>query len=116
MKVLIVFLFGFGLLTCGDEQVIYCPPPPQCSQEATAIDYTGIDGCGLVLELPDGKRLVPARLTYVQPPTPEEDPLYHYDLKAGEKVYIGYSSSKVFTACMMGEVVFITCIHSAVQE
>ena len=114
MKFLVGFLLSVSVLTCRDE--VNNPPPPGCSIEATVVDYTGLDGCDFVLELANGKRLVPARLTYVQMPTAEEDPIYHYTLKAGEKVYIGYHSSKVYTACMMGEAVFITCIQPATAE
>jgi hypothetical protein len=115
MKLLFGLLFGVGLLTCSDEQTFYCPPA-ECPFEATVIDYTGLDGCGLVLEMPDGKRFIPLQLTYVQAPTPEEDPIYHFDLVAGEKVYFGYREAEAASACMMGEVVFITCIRSAMQE
>ena len=115
MKLLIAFLFGVGLLQCGDQQVIYCPPP-QCSEHGTVVDFTGTDGCGLLLELPDGKRLIPLRLTYIQAPTPDEDPIYHFDLKAGEKVYFSYKPYEGASACMMGDVVFVTCIMSATQQ
>jgi hypothetical protein len=113
MKTLISLLFGFGLSGCIDTVVC---PAPECSEEATVVDYTGTDGCGLVLELKNGKRLIPLYLTYVRMPTPAEDPIYHYDLKAGEKVYISYNHQDAASACMMGEVVFITCIRSAADE
>jgi hypothetical protein len=115
MKVLFAYLLAVGLLTCTDEKTtIVCPP--ECSQEATVVDYTGTDGCGLMFELNDGTKLVPARYTYVTAPSREDDPLYHYDLKAGEKVFIGYRLEKAVDGCMMGQIVFITCIYSPTQE
>jgi hypothetical protein len=113
MKPLIALLLLFGLAGCFNQVV--CPAEP-CNLEATVIDHTGMDGCGLLFELPDGTRLIPSHRTYVQPPTPAEDPIYHYDLKAGEKVYISYKSEDAASACMMGDVVFITCIRSAMEE
>ena len=114
MKFLLIgYLLAIGLLTCSDEQTPY--PPADCSVEATVVDYTGLDGCGLMLELEDGTRLIPLRLVYVQAPTPEEDPMYYYELHAGEKVVIGYRESEGATACMAGKLVFITCIRSAAE-
>lgn len=113
MRTLITLLLVFGLTGCFDR--VICPEEP-CSEEATVVDLTGMDGCGLVLELENGGYLVPLRLTYVKAPTPAEDPIYHYDLKAGEKVYISYKRQEAASACMMGEVVFITCIRSAMIE
>jgi hypothetical protein len=113
MKLLIAFLMAMGLLTCADDKT---SRPADCSVAATVVDYTGTDGCGLMFELKDGTKLVPARYTYVTAPSPEDDPLYHYDLKAGEKVFIGYRLEKAVDACMMGQLVFITCIVSATAE
>ena len=114
MKPLIIALsLVFGLTGCFNQVV--CPAEP-CSQEATVVDYTGTDGCGLLLQLSDGTRLIPSYRTYIQPPTQAEDPIYYFELKAGEKVYISYRNEDAASACMMGDVVFITCIRSATQE
>jgi hypothetical protein len=115
MKLVFGLLVTIGLLRCSDDADYSAPP---CTEEATVVDHTGTDGCGLMLELSDGKLLSPLRLTYVQPPTPEEDPIYHYQLQPGEKVIIGYQATDhQATSCMMGEtVVFITCIRSAYEK
>jgi len=63
-----------------------------------------------VFELEDGTILEPERRVYVQPPNPEEDPLYYFELKANQKVIIGYTSSNAASICMAGELAFITCI------
>jgi len=113
MKTLIILFLGFGLAGCFDTVVC---PAPECNLEATVVDYSEMGGCGLLLELKNGKLLIPLRLTYVRMPTPEEDPIYHYDLTAGEKVYISYNPQQAASACMMGDVVFITCIRSATPQ
>lgn len=115
MKSIVAFCLIVGLLSCADDQVVPCFPA-DCGLLATVVDYSELDGCDLLLELPGGTRLIPVRLTYVHAPTPEEDPIYHYDLKAGEQVYISYKPSKVATACMAGQAVFITCIKPATTE
>src|SRR5689334_11906504 len=113
MKLLLIgYLLAVGLLTCSDEQRTYSPPA-DCNKEATVVDYTGTDGCGLMLELTDGTRLTPLRLVYVQAPTPEEDPMYYYELKVGEKVFISYETTKALDTCMGGTIVFIKCIRPA---
>jgi len=97
------------VLSCNTTEVIICFPQ-ECSTLATVKDLTGLDGCGLLLELEDGTRLEPERRTYVQPPKPEEDPLYYYELKANEKILISYRDTGSASICMAGEVVFLTCI------
>jgi hypothetical protein len=117
MKLLVGFLIAVGLLKCSDDLNLGYAPA-QCTEVATVVDYTGMDGCGLLLKLSDDKLLSPLRLAYVQAPTREEDPIYHYQLKAGEKVVIAYRKvEQQATACMMGEtVVFITCIRPADEK
>jgi hypothetical protein len=113
-------VIGFGLLLAsllrcdGETEVIRCFAL-ECSQVATVRDLTGLDGCGWALELPDGTRLLPEQRVYVQPPTQDEDPLYYFELRAGDKVQISYEESKVFTTCMGGTSVFITCIKPVSQ-
>lgn len=115
MKILGLGLLLASLLQCGGEaEVIRCYAMP-CSQVATVRDLTGLDGCGWALELPNGTRLLPVQRIYVQPPSPEEDPLYYFELRAGDKVQISYEESKVFTTCMGGTSVFITCIKPLAQ-
>lgn len=116
MKLLVGLLVTIGLLRCSDGDDEYSTIP--CTKEATVVDYTGTDGCGLMLKLEDGTLLSPLRLTYVRPPSREEDPIYHYQLQPDEKVIIGYrETDHQVTTCMMGEtVVFITCIRSADEK
>jgi hypothetical protein len=96
-------------LSCTTTEVIECFLL-ECSTVAIVKDLTGLDGCGLVFELKDGSWLEPEYRVYVQPPKPEEDPLYYYELKANEKVQISYQSTGSASICMVGDVVFITCI------
>lgn len=108
-------LFGFTFLlaalwNCETKEVIECFPR-DCTTKAVVKDLTGLDGCGFVFELEDGTRLEPERRVYVQPPKPEEDPLYYFDLKANEKVQINYQASSAASICMAGQLVFITCIE-----
>ena len=86
-----------------------------CSEEAVIKDLTGLDGCGVVFELKDGTRLIPERRIYIQAPTPEDDPLYYFDLQVGKSVRVSYIESFAITACMAGKVVFFTCITSCDQ-
>ncbi|HCM77367.1 MAG TPA: hypothetical protein DIS90_13360 [Cytophagales bacterium] len=71
---------------------------------------TGLDGCGLMFELEDGTRLDPIRREYIQAPSIEEDPLYHFELKAGQHVKISWVESLGMNICMAGPLVYITCI------
>ncbi len=97
------------ILSCTTTDVIVCFPQ-ECSTVAIVKDLTGLNGCGMVFELKDGSRLEPERRVYVRAPEPEVDPLYYYELKANEKVQISYQSTGSASICMVGDVVFITCI------
>lgn len=85
---------------------------PGCSQEATVKDLRSLDGCEFVLELNDGTRLIPERRVYIQAPRQEDDPIYYFQMKDGEKVTISYRTTQLLGTCMAGEIVFITCITS----
>jgi hypothetical protein len=90
--------------------------PMGCDVVASVVDLragreaSGLDGCGLMLELEDGSRLNPEKRVYIQAPKQEEDPLYYFTLTAGEKVKISYKETSRMDACMAGKTVFITCI------
>jgi len=87
-----------------------------CTERATITDFTGLDGCGLMLVLDDGTRLNPERRVYIQAPKREDDPLYYFEMKAGEKVKISYKETGGADACMAGKRVFITCITKLETE
>ena len=59
MKLSIGFLFSILLLKCTDESGPEYVSP-DCNEMATVVDYSGIDGCGLLLRLSDGKLLMAA--------------------------------------------------------
>ena len=84
--------------------------PVGCSESAEVVDFTGLDGCGLMLVLTDGTRLNPEKRVYVQAPKREDDPLYYFTLVAGDKVKISYKAIDGADICMSGKTVFITCI------
>lgn len=106
MKWVLIVVLSLGLSACHED----CPSA-KCGQEALVKDLGGLDGCGLVFELNDGKILEPERRTYVMAPSKEDDPLYHFDLKAGQRVTIACVDIEGATACMAGDLVFITCIE-----
>lgn len=100
-----------GLFKCGgSEEKVGDYIPVGCSVTATVTDFTGLDGCGLMLVLEDGTRLNPEKRVYVTAPKQEDDPLYYFTLTAGDKVKIAYKDVDGMDACMAGKPVFITCI------
>jgi hypothetical protein len=109
MKYSVIILL-LSLISCGsDLNEVKCYALG-CSEEAIVKDITGLDGCSIVLELKNGRLLIPERRTYIQAPTKEEDPLYYFDLRAGQSVHVSYVESLAMTTCMAGKVVFLTCI------
>jgi hypothetical protein len=110
--VLLVGLIAFLSYSCGEETKIIDCFPVGCEKEAVVKDVSELDGCDLILELNDGTRLIPERRTYLQAPTKEDDPLYHFAIRDGQKVKISYRATQLLGTCMAGEIVFITCISS----
>jgi hypothetical protein len=106
----IVIIFLLSIASCDSETSEIKCYAQGCSEEAVVKDLSGLDGCGVFLELKDGTRLIPERRTYVQAPTREEDPLYYFDLQVGKSVRVSYLESFAITTCMAGKVVFFTCI------
>jgi len=100
------------IIACKHDDV----KPNDCQITATVKDLRGLDGCGFVFVLADGKVLEP----YWQwgfcgtPPLPEgmkEDPLYNFQYADGKQIKISYELVKdAFSICMTGEMAKITCI------
>ncbi len=68
--------------------------------KATIVDQTGLDGCGLVLQLSNEKYLEPTNLLDMKT-----------DAKDGEKVWVSYHLAQSGgTVCMIGDIVVIDCI------
>ena len=91
----------------------------KCSVPATVRDLTGLDGCGWVFELSDGRRLELQQIFPFcgTPPLPKEvteDPLYNFEWVDGKTVYISYDELDASSICMVGPVVKITCISERV--
>lgn len=111
MKGLVFSILLASLFQCGQDSDLVSCDKSNCGTSATVVDLTGLDGCGLMFELADGTRLEPEMRTYIQAPTVEEDPLYHFELKAGQSVKIDWvESTGMASICMAGPIVFITCI------
>jgi hypothetical protein len=71
------------------------------AQAATIEDYTGLDGCGLVVKLQSGEVLEPINLNDFNL-TPTD----------GMKVWVKYHESETFigSICMVGPIVEIDCL------
>jgi hypothetical protein len=105
-----LIIAAFSRFQCYQEDVIECPAPG-CGHLATVRDLTVLDGCGFVLELKDGSKLIPQKLTYVQAPDSLQDPGYYFNFVDGQKVCFDYRETEGVDACMAGPLVFLTCIR-----
>jgi len=69
------------------------------AQAATIVDYTGLDGCGLVIKLQNGEVLEPINLHDFNI-TPTD----------GMKVWVKYHEVGLASICMVGPTVQIDCL------
>ena len=88
---------ALSLVACKkNDDLASCPN----SVPATFKDLTGLDGCGMVLELSDGSRLEDANLSELNL-TPAD----------GLKVRVKYSDAPgMASICMVGPIVRVDCI------
>jgi hypothetical protein len=109
------FVICLILASCSDEEVIREKENVQCSTPAIIRDYAGLDGCGYVLELPDGTIVEPVKLIVCGPPPHSvmtiEDPLHNYHID-GLNVSVAFEAYEGGSVCMAGELVKITCIST----
>lgn len=104
------------LLLLGAWQCTPDDPPTRCREFAVVRDLSGLDGCGYIFELRNGKRLLPV-LPLIRcgtpplPPEVTENPLYGFEFREGKMVWITYEpAADVTTTCMAGPPVIITCL------
>lgn len=101
--ILVLLLTSSGLLlsafSCNKQE--HDNPGPGCGTPATIRNFKGLDGCGYLLVLDNGKRLEPADTLWGSFPKVE-----------GKRVTISYApaTGKV-SACMTGELVNLRCIQ-----
>ena len=91
---------AFSLLAVGGCKKSSAAPE-KCGTLATVRDLTGLDGCGLVLELQNGQVLEPT------------GPVWQgFRATAGQAVKVGYVPTNNASNCMVGPVVEIKCIEA----
>ena len=93
MKVLIFSTFLLLIFSaCGRTSC-------ENAQAATIEDYTGLDGCGMVIKLQNGDVLEPTNLNDFNI-TPTD----------GMKVWVKYHEVAMMSICMVGPTVEIDCL------
>ncbi len=99
MRILIFFLMSLLTAGCKTKQA---GVGNGCDLLGTVRDFTDLDGCGLLIELPDGKLLNPV----VLPP--------NADLKAGQQIRFSYKKKEDMMGICMVESAFaeITCLST----
>lgn len=92
MKFYYLFIVAFLFFSCNRSSC-------DNAQAATIEDYTGLDGCGLVIKLQNGTVLEPTNLNSFNI-TPTD----------GMKVWVQYHEVSGGSICMVGPIVEIDCL------
>ncbi len=108
------FLFSLLLATttifyftaCCDKDPVDPNDPCETPELATIKDKTGLDGCGLVLEMVADDKIV----------EPVGTDLKAKGFKEGDLVLVGLHPVKALSICMMGETAEIVCIEKFVKK
>ena len=94
MRIFTLLVLSHLLFSCKS-----LPVALQCSTRATVVDYSGLDGCGLLLQIADGKLLLPINGD-------------EFDLMVGESVIISYHQADGMSICMKeDQIVELTCLQ-----
>jgi hypothetical protein len=95
MKNSLVLLLAFSLLSaqkCEKER------GNACNTAGLVVDMSGLDGCGLMIELEDKSKLEPVEI------------FNEFELTEGMKISFDYEEVNGMSICMAGKQVKITCI------
>lgn len=109
LHLLIFIMLLFSLNSCAEKEL----PGTNCATLATVKDMRGLDGCGFVLVLDNGRKLEPVypdRGWCGTVPDEQLTALERFTLQDGQRVAIGYQESPRPSVCMVGQTVEITCI------
>ena len=85
------------IIICSFFQFFSCKKNNDCVN-GTIKDFTGLDGCGMMIVLDNGERLDPVSLPN------------NISLIPDKKVCIGYKEKPPFNTCMAGKTVKITSL------
>lgn len=97
IKLLLVFGL-FSLISCHSGKS--SDGANGCNTQGTVEDYTGMDGCRLLIVTEDGKKLLPGNIL-------DSD----FQLVAGQKISFDYRPIDMMSVCMAeDQIVEITCI------
>ena len=98
MQKLLITIMMFCLLGCGGNKGVPNGNSTACSTMGTVKDFTGLDGCKLLIVLENGDKLEPAVI---------KDGI---TLRDGQSIKFGYKEMKdMMSICMAGTIVEITC-------
>ncbi|MCF8228953.1 MAG: NigD-like N-terminal domain-containing protein [Bacteroidales bacterium] len=91
-----IIIISFAIIAMGGS----CNEDIVKNKKGLVRDFSGLDGCGLLIELDDGKTIQPFEII------PE------FTLKEGQRVKLSYSLMKeVGSTCMKGDIVKIVKIR-----
>jgi len=106
MKLFTILIFSFILAYTGckdKDDKVKSETTCKNAKKAKIVDMTGLDGCGLMLQLDDETRLEPTNFNKFEEKVPLVD---------GTKVWVEYKPADGFASiCMAGQLVEIYCLE-----
>jgi len=106
MKLFLIKMLAFVLILAivGCDTTKKTSANSDCQTVGTVKDFTGLDGCKMLILLDDGTKLLPGRIIDA-----------NFKLKDGQRIAFDYQEDKEFgmTICMAEDMIIeITCIKS----
>lgn len=100
MQKLLIITILLLLMSCGGNKGVTNTNSTACSTTGTVKDFTGLDGCQLLIVLENGDKLEPAVVKE------------GITLRNGQTIKFGYKEMKdMVSVCMAGKMVEVTCVE-----
>lgn len=91
-------IIALGIMGCKSTETTKTLTCPDATL-VTLTNLTGLGSCSWVLTLSNGERLEPINLSN-----------YPIELVDGKEVYVTYTNADSMSACMVGDIVNISCL------
>jgi len=100
MQKLLIMTTLLLLMSCGGNKGVPNGNSTACSTTGTVQDFTGLDGCKLLIVLENGDKLEPAVVKE------------GVTLKNGQTIKFGFKEmTDMMSVCMAGKIVEVTCVE-----
>lgn len=100
-KVLIICMLSLALVSCDNSKKDNNTSNCENAEKGKIVNLNGLDGCGWLIELDNGSKIIPTNLD-----------TFDIEIAEGKKVNVNYTEKDDMAGiCMAGKIAEINCIN-----